>query len=58
MMARNRDIQEPVEIIEDDSGPGLGMDAGLIFGTTFVLLTAIVFIMIALKTHYAAGPLS
>ena len=57
-MARNRDIQEPVEIIEDDSGPGLGMDAGLIFGTTVVLLAAIIFVMIALNTHYSAGPLS
>ena len=57
-MARNSDIPEPVEIIEDESGPGLGMDAGLIFGTTVVLLAAIVFVMIALKDHYAAGPLS
>lgn len=57
-MARNRDIQEPVEIIEDDSGPGLGMDAGLIFGTTLVLFAAIVFVLIALKDHYNAGPLS
>ncbi len=56
-MARNSDIQEPVEIIEDDSGPGLGMDAGLIFGTTVVLLTAIIFCMIALGNHYNAGPL-
>jgi len=57
-MARNSDIQEPVEIIEDDSGPGLGMDAGLIFGTTLVLFAAIVFVMIALKNNYGAGPLA
>ena len=57
-MARNSDIQEPVEIIEDDSGPGLGMDAGLIFGTTIVLLAAIIFVVMALNDHYAAGPLA
>ena len=57
-MARNRDIQEPIEIIEDDSGPGLGLDAGLIIGTTVVLFVSIVFLVIALKDHYNAGPLS
>ena len=48
----------PVEILDDAGGPELGIDFGIIVGTTVVLLAAVVLVMMALGTHYARGPLA
>ena len=57
-MARNTgtDVGQPIEILDEDTGPGLGIDFGLIVGTTITLLTAVVLIMAALGNHYGHGP--
>lgn len=47
---------EPFELIEDEGGPGLGIDFGIILGSTILLLTGVVLVMLALGEHYAAGP--
>ncbi|MEZ5990434.1 MAG: hypothetical protein R3F30_15230 [Planctomycetota bacterium] len=57
-MARNREIEEPIEIVEDESASKLNFDVGIAIATTVVLLGAIVFVMIALRDHYGAGPLA
>ena len=57
-MARNDTLEvgEPIEILDEDTGPGLGIDFGIIVGTTVTLLTAVVLIMMALGNHYGHGP--
>jgi len=57
-MARKKAIEmgEPIEILDEDKGPGLGIDFGIILGTTVTLLVAVVLIMMALGSHYGHGP--
>ena len=57
-MARNTgtDVGQPIEILDEDKGPGLGIDFGLIVGTTITLVTAVLLIMLALGSHYNHGP--
>ena len=57
-MARNTgyDVGQPIEILDDDTGPGLGIDFGIIVGTSVTLLVAVVLLMLALGNHYAHGP--
>ena len=43
---------------EAPAGPGLNIDAGIILGTTIVLLVAIVCMALALKHHYGVGILA
>jgi hypothetical protein len=57
-MARNRDIEEPIEIVEDESVSTMNFEMGLVIGTTTVLIGAIFFVLVALRDHYGAGPLS
>jgi hypothetical protein len=47
---------EEVEVLEEMEGTTIGIDVGVIIGTTLCLLTAIVFIVLALKDQYQAGP--
>jgi len=57
-MAKNNaqvDVEENAEVAE---APGLNIDAGIILGTTIVLLVAIVCMALALKNHYQAGMLA
>ena len=50
------DMGGPIEILDEDKGPGLGIDFGIIVGTTVTLLTAVVLLMVALGSHYNHGP--
>ena len=43
---------------EAPAAPGLNIDAGIILGTTLVLLVAIACMALALKHHYAVGILA
>jgi len=47
---------EPLEIIEDEGGPGVGVDFGIIIGTTVLLLVGVILVMVALGQHYGRGP--
>jgi len=47
---------EPLEIIEDEGGPGVGADFGIIIATSVLLLGGVILIMLALGSHYARGP--
>lgn len=49
-------VDEPIEVIEEESGPGLGIDIGICALTTLTLALAIVFLMTTLGEHYAKGP--
>lgn len=56
-MARRQAAQEaPVEILEDSGKEGLGIDFGIVLGTTFLLLGAVVLTMMALGEQYGRGP--
>jgi hypothetical protein len=57
-MAKVRESVAEVEVVEEREGPEVGIDIGVIIGTTLCLMTAIVFLLMALKTHYNAGPLA
>lgn len=57
-MAKMRKEVTEVEVVEEVEGPTVGIDVGIIIGTTLCLLTAIVFMLMALKSHYGAGPLA
>lgn len=64
-MARKQiDLEQPeviddqeVEVLEQETG-GAGLDLGLVFATTFLLLAAVVMIALVLKRDYDAGPLA
>jgi hypothetical protein len=56
--ARNEEVvEEPVEVVEEDSGPGMGIDIGICALTTITLIVAVGFLWSALGSHYGVGPL-
>jgi hypothetical protein len=57
-MAKVRETVTQVEVLDETEGPVIGIDVGIVLGTTLCLLTAIVFLLLALKSHYGAGPLA
>ena len=57
-MAKMKQEVAQVEVVEEAAGPTVGIDVGIIIGTTLCLVTAIVFMLMALKDHYGAGPLA
>jgi tetrahydromethanopterin S-methyltransferase subunit G len=57
-MAKVKETVTQVEVLDETEGPVIGIDVGIVLGTTLCLLTAIVFLLLALKSHYGAGPLA
>lgn len=57
-MAKVKETVTQVEVLDETEGPVVGIDVGIVLGTTLCLLTAIVFLLLALKSHYGAGPLA
>lgn len=49
-------IEEPIEVIEEDSGPGMGVDIGVCALTTLTLCVALVFLLMSLGDNYSYGP--
>lgn len=58
MAARRRQPTDeaPIEILDEAGGPELGIDFGIIVGTSIVLLAAVLLVMVALGDHYQRGP--
>ncbi|MFQ5504171.1 MAG: hypothetical protein ACE5F1_05140 [Planctomycetota bacterium] len=57
-MARrtNDAVEAPIEILDEEGGPAMNMDVGIILTTTVLLLIAVILVMLALGGHYGAGP--
>ncbi len=57
-MARNNAnaAEAPVEILDEEKGPGMGIDIGICAMTSVSLIAAVVLVMLALGNNYGAGP--
>lgn len=56
-MARKKPMDDaPIEVLDDAGGPELGIDFGIIIGTTVVMVAAVIFVMLTLADHYGRGP--
>ncbi|PIE23145.1 MAG: hypothetical protein CSA62_08895 [Planctomycetota bacterium] len=49
-------VEEPIEVIEEESGPGMGIDIGICSLTFLTLLTATIILMVHLGGQYGVGP--
>ena len=57
MARRTQNAPEaPVEILDEEKGPGMGVDVGICAMTTISLITAVILVMLALGQHYGKGP--
>ena len=50
-----KEAVEEVEVLEEMEGTTLGVDVGIVIGTTLCLLAAIVFMLLALRFQYQSG---
>ena len=49
-------VEEPIEVIEEESGPGMGIDVGVCALTFITLAVATVMLMMKLGSDYGVGP--
>lgn len=49
-------VEEPIEVIEEESGPGMGIDVGIAALTFITLFAATFFLTWKLGADYGVGP--